>query len=134
TGQQNGLRASRLRRRERPQDAGSPPAGTDSANDVRSGYATFFDRQRASAGLVFRSLNAAIKRAYSPGHDTLHELRRSPKGWRNLAGIQHAQPAARSGADVKEAATFAQRPGHHFNSLRQSSSRFPQSFRDESFF
>ena len=133
-GQQNRLRAALLRPRERAEHERSPSARADSADDIRAGHAAFVDRQRATARFVFRSLDAAMKRAHSAGHNALHHFRRSAERRRNFARVEHAEPSARSSADIKQAAALLQNAAHHFDATRQRRGLFAQRIRDAIFF
>ena len=59
--------------------------------------------------LIFRAFDRAMQRRRAARDDSLHQLRRRAKGRRNLARIEHAEPPARSGADVEQPPARAQR-------------------------
>src|ERR1700760_3273623 len=49
-------------------------------------------------------LAGEAKGAVAAGDEALHKLRRDGEGWRDLAGVEHAEAAAGAGTDVEEAA------------------------------
>jgi hypothetical protein len=65
----------------------------------------------AGQRIVLGALDRGAQRAVPAGDDPLHEIGLDPEGRRRLARIEHAETAARAGADVSQAAGVAERRG-----------------------
>src|SRR5204863_9424100 len=98
---------------ERTEDKRRSTAGADPNDNIAIFYSPLPHGQRAPALFVLRAFDAAIKRWYSAGDYSLHEIRRRAKCRRNFARIEDADATAAASADVKQAPTIPARSSHH---------------------
>ena len=63
---------------------------------------------------------ARLSAGFAAGDDPLHHFRRRAEGGRAFGGIQHAQPPAGAGADVKQPAAALKSRGNGVDGARNS--------------
>ena len=87
-------------------------AGRHADDDVLLGRPQPADRARAFLVVVLDAFLARAKiGVLAAGHDRLHEVGIGAEGRRHLRRLEHAEPAARAGADEHDAAALPQRLG-----------------------
>src|SRR5450755_3940756 len=86
---------------------GSAAAGGDAEDNVMLAGLALFHFGDGGGGVVFAGFGGIGESFGAAGHDELHGARVGVEGGRNLAGVECAEAAAGSGADVDEASTLA---------------------------
>ena len=107
--EQNGLCVYRFRPRKRAEHVRRPPAGCDSNHNIDTFHAALINRHYARAFFVFRAFDAAMNRGRAAGDESLNELGRRAKCWRNFTRVENPNPSAAPSANIKQPATFTQR-------------------------
>jgi hypothetical protein len=122
---------SSIRGLHRAQHIGRPAAGGNSDQSVFGSETPLGQIAPAVFRIVFRSLGGPRQRRFAAGDDALHQVRRHVERRRTFGGVQNAQPAAGSGADVEQTAAGAQRlhdAVHGFSNLRDLGRHAPATF------
>ena len=101
---------------------GSASAGGDTEDDVVFAGFAFLHFRDGGSGVIFTSFGGFCQGLWTAGHHILHGAGTGVEGGGNLGGVEGAETAAGSGADVDETSTLAKAGGDHVDSagnLRQ---------------
>ena len=86
---------------------GSASAGGDAEHDVVLAGLAFLDFGDGERSVVFAGFGGGGKSFGASGHDVLHGARIGVEGGRDLGGVESAEAAAGSRADVDQASAVA---------------------------
>ena len=87
---------------------GGASAAGDAEDDIMFAGLAFLDFGEGECGVVFAGFGGGGESFGATGHDVLHGARIGIESGRNLGGVECAEAAAGSGADIDEAAALAE--------------------------